>query len=434
MAPAQQVITRFPPSPTGLFHVGSARTALFNYLYAKKYGGKFILRIEDTDKERSKKEYEENIIEGLTWLGISYDEFYRQSERTKVYREYIDKLLFAGSAYESEERDGEHSSVIRFKNPGGVVSFHDEIRGGINFDVGELGDFVIAKDRETPLYHLAVVVDDFVMGVTHIIRGEDGISNTPRQILISRALGAPNFTYAHIPLILAPDKSKLSKRHGAVAVTEYRDRGYVPEAFTNFFALLGWSPQGKEPSSGQELFTLAELVEHFDLAKVQKSGAIFSSEKLNWFNREYIKRMGDEALLNALSPRVPVSAEKLSKLIPLLRERMVTLSDAKTLLAPGGELSFISSYTAPTRELLKTPEHLARTAELLDAVSEDDFSAEFIKKAVWEYANAEGRGAVLWPFRVALTGLERSPDPFTVAAILGKKETMARIAHAQSFS
>jgi len=314
------------------------------------------------------------------------------------------------------------------------VSFHDEIRGDISFDVNELGDFVIAKDRETPLYHLAVVVDDFVMGVTHIIRGEDGISNTPRQILIARALGAHDFTYAHIPLILAPDKSKLSKRHGAVAVTEYRDKGYVPEALINFLALLGWSPQGKDASGDQELFTLTELVEHFDLTKVQKSGAIFSSEKLNWFNREYIKRMGDEALLNALSPRVSESAEKLSQLLPLLRERMVTLSDAETLLAPGGELSFIFAYTAPTRELLKTPEHLTRIMELLDAVPENDFSAERVKEAVWEYANAEGRGAVLWPFRVALTGLERSPDPFTVAALLGKKETVTRIAHAQSLS
>lgn len=434
MASSKQVITRFPPSPTGLFHIGSARTALFNYLYAKKYDGKLILRIEDTDKERSKKEYEENIIEGLSWLGISYEEFYRQSERTDVYRAHIDKLLSTGNAYESEESEGEHSSVIRFKNPGGIVSFHDEIRGDISFDVGELGDFVIAKDRETPLYHLAVVVDDSVMGVTHIIRGEDGISNTPRQILIARALGVPDFSYAHIPLILAPDKSKLSKRHGAVAVTEYRDKGYVSEALINFLVLLGWSPQGNESGGDQELFTLRELVEHFDLLKVQKSGAIFSADKLNWFNRAYIKRMGDDALLSELSPRVPELTEKLPQLLPLLRERMVTFSDAETLLAPGGELSFIVAYNAPTQELLKTPEHLTRLAELLDTISEDNFTAEHVKEAVWEYANTNGRGAVLWPLRVALTGLERSPDPFTVAGLLGKREAIARIMYARSHS
>jgi len=434
MIPPKQVITRFPPSPTGLFHVGSARTALFNYLYAKKHGGKLILRIEDTDKERSKKEYEENIIEGLSWLGIGYDEFYRQSERTDVYHEQIEKLLSSGAAYESEETVGEHTSVIRFKNPGGVVSFHDEIRGDISFDVTELGDFVIAKDRETPLYHLAVVVDDFLMGVTHVIRGEDGISNTPRQILIARALGAPDFTYAHIPLILAPDKSKLSKRHGAVALTEYREKGYVPEAIINFLALLGWSPQGKDTIGDQELFTLAELVEHFDLSKVQKGGAIFSVDKLNWFNREYIKRLENPELLSLLKKYVPSFDDTLIPLLPFLSERMTTLADAIPLLAPGGELSFFLEYVKPTKELLKTPEHLTHTAELLGNISENEFTAEHIKEAVWDYANREGRGVVLWPLRVALTGLERSPDPFTVAELLGKKETLIRITYAQSLA
>ncbi|MEK7506432.1 MAG: glutamate--tRNA ligase, partial [Patescibacteria group bacterium] len=212
------VITRFAPSPTGNLHVGSARTALFNYLFTKKHGGTFLLRIEDTDKERSKKEFEDDILHGLSWLGISYDgEIVRQSERTVLYKTYLERIVASGAAYEAEENKDKTGKVIRFKNPNKTVAFHDLIRGDISFDTAELGDFVVAKDKETPLYHLAVVVDDHEMGITHVIRGEDHISNTPRQILIQEAIGAKRPLYAHIPLILAPDRSKLSKRHGAVS-------------------------------------------------------------------------------------------------------------------------------------------------------------------------------------------------------------------------
>ena len=275
---SQKIITRFPPSPTGNFHVGSARTALFNFLFARKNNGKFILRIEDTDKARSKKEFEDDIFESLEWLGLKYDEFYRQSDRGKIYRTYIEKILDDGSIYEDEDK------IIRFKNPNKKVKFNDLVRGEIEFDTTELKDFIIAKSVDEPLYHLAVVIDDFESNITHVIRGEDHISNTPRQILIQEAIGAPRPIYAHLPLILAPDRSKLSKRkHGeSVSLNYYRDKGYSPEAMINYLALLGWNP-GTE----QEIFTLDELINVFDFSRVHKGGAIFDEKKLAWMNRKH---------------------------------------------------------------------------------------------------------------------------------------------------
>ena len=269
------------PSPTGNFHVGSVRTALFNFLFARKNTGKFILRIEDTDKQRSKKEFEDDILKSLKWLGLKYDECYRQSERGEVYKSYIKKMLENGTAFESEE---EEKKVIRFKNPNKKVKFNDLVRGEIEFDTTELKDFVIAKSVDEPLYHLAVVIDDFESGITHVIRGEDHISNTPRQILIQEAIGATRPIYAHLPLILAPDRSKLSKRkHGeSVSLDYYRNKGYSPEAIINYLALLGWNP-GTE----QEIFTLDELIKVFDLSRVHKGGAIFDEKKLAWVNRQH---------------------------------------------------------------------------------------------------------------------------------------------------
>ncbi|KKS48900.1 MAG: Glutamate-tRNA ligase [Candidatus Azambacteria bacterium GW2011_GWF2_42_22] len=274
----QKIITRFPPSPTGNFHVGSARTALFNFLFARKNNGKFILRIEDTDKTRSKKEFEDNIFESLEWLGLKYDEFYRQSDRGKIHRTYIEKMLDDGSIYEAEDK------IIRFKNPNKKVKFNDLVRGEIEFDTTELKDFIIAKSVDEPLYHLAVVIDDFESNITHVIRGEDHISNTPRQILIQETISAPRPIYAHLPLILAPDRSKLSKRkHGeSVSLDYYRNKGYSPEAMINYLALLGWNP-GTE----QEIFTLPELINVFDFSRVHKGGAIFDEKKLAWMNRKH---------------------------------------------------------------------------------------------------------------------------------------------------
>ena len=273
-----KVAVRMAPSPTGNFHVGGARTALFNFLFAKQNNGKFILRIEDTDKERSKKEFEDDIFESLEWLGLKYDEFYRQSERGEIYRNYVEKMLNNDSVYEAEDK------VIRFRNPNKKIKFNDLVRGEIEFDTTELKDFVIAKSVDEPLYHLAVVIDDFESGITHVIRGEDHISNTPRQILIQEAIGAPRPLYAHLPLILAQDRSKLSKRkHGeSVSLDYYRNKGYSPEAIINYLALLGWNP-GTE----QEIFTLPELINVFDLERVHKGGAIFDEKKLAWVNRKH---------------------------------------------------------------------------------------------------------------------------------------------------
>jgi len=429
-----QVVTRFAPSPTGLMHVGSARTALFNYLFAKQHGGKFILRIEDTDKERGTKEYEKDILDGLSWLRLSYDESYRQSERTDIYRKYLRNMITNGSAYEAEENKDGTGKIIRFKNPGTKVSFKDIVRGDIEFDTEELGDFVIAKDLNTPLYHVAVVVDDHEMGVTHIIRGEDHISNTPRQMLIQRAIGAKTPQYAHIPLILAPDKSKLSKRHGAVSVNEYKKMGYLPEALVNFLAFLGWNP-GDE----REVFTMDELVKEFSLKKVQKGGAVFNTDKLDWINKSHMKAQEHESMKTIEQKLLQIFGEKfgerINKMTPIVSERINKWGDIDEM-AKKGEWSYFFEEPQYDMEKLiwkkstkeKTAQHLSKLLELL---KDADFSgADSIKKTVWNYAEEEGRGDVLWPMRYALSGQDKSPDPFTVASVLGKEETLKRLGDA----
>jgi len=443
----EKIVTRFAPSPTGVLHVGGARTALFNYLFARKHGGKFILRIEDTDKERSKKEYEDDILDGLKWLGISYDEIFHQSERVDIHKKYLKKLIDDESAYEAGENKDGTGKIIRFKNPGTKIKFHDLVRGDIEFDTTELGDFVIAKDISTPLFHLAVVVDDFEMGITHIVRGEDHISNTPRQILIQRAIGALEPKYAHIPLILAPDRSKLSKRHGAVSVTEYRGKGYLPEAVVNFLALIGWNP-GDE----RELFTMDELVKEFSLEKVQKGGAIFNTEKLDWINKEYIKKMSDDEIMEILEANMPdsvrnikgIDCNKFKNILPIVRERINVFSDIEKM-AEEGELGyFFSQPEVDTQKLVWKParttvqsggdasiddtkKHIEKIIEILKNLSPEDFTAEKIKDAIWNYATEEGRGNVLWPMRYALSGREKSPDPFTLAVMFGKEEAIKRL-------
>lgn len=427
----KKVVTRFPPSPTGFLHVGSARTALFNYLFTAQHGGVMHLRIEDTDRQRSTKEYEDNIIEGLAWLTIPYADMVRQSERGAIYAQYTNKLLETGAAYWSDEEEGK-GKIIRFKNPGGEISFTDLIRGKISFDVSELGDFAIARDEEHPLYHLAVVIDDHDQGVTHIIRGEDGISNTPRQILIQRAIGADEPVYAHIPLILAPDRSKLSKRFGAVSVTEYREQGYLPEALINFLALLGWSPQSG--GDDRELFSLSELVERFDLSQVHKSGAVFDIEKLKWMNREYLRLLPVNAYEHEISERLPHrDASILKRILPILSERIYTFADI-TQLDREGELDYFFEKPKPTLEQLKTTQYLEDVEAILAELSSDEWTAEHIKNALWDFATEKGRGEVLWPLRVALSGKNKSPDPFTLAALLGKEETLIRIKHASTLA
>lgn len=433
----RKVITRMAPSPTGKFHVGSARTALFSYLFAKHHNGKFILRIEDTDKERSKKEYEENIIDSFQWLGLNYDEFYRQSERTEIYKEHIQKLLDSGAAYISEEdasEAGNHasakgsggarrSSVIRFKNPNKIVKFKDEILGEIEFDTTDLKDFVIAKDLDTPLYHLTVVVDDGVMNISHVIRAQEHISNTPRQILILEALGFERPIYAHIPLVLAPDKTKMSKRHGATALLDYRDAGYLPEAMVNFLAFIGWNP-GTE----QEIFSLDELIREFSLDKVQKAGGVFNVEKLSWFNKQYLIKKPKEEIIRGIKKYVNLPEDILERAWITLIERIHKFSDLKD-----ENLSFynslpnynISDLIWKDSDEYQTSENMRGLIELIE--SADFSSAESIKSSVWDYAEEKGRGSVLWPMRFALSGLQKSPDPFTLCFILGKTESINRL-------
>ncbi|NCS98642.1 glutamate--tRNA ligase [Candidatus Parcubacteria bacterium] len=439
-----QIVTRIAPSPTGVLHVGTARTALFNYLYAKQNNGKFIVRIEDTDKERSTKEFEKDILDSLEWLGLDHDEFYRQSERGEIYRKYIEKLTEEGKAYISKEEakeEGQRSEVIRFKNPNKEIIFEDLVRGEISFDTTELGDFIIAKSVDEPLYHLAVVVDDHEMGVTHIFRGEDGISNTPRQILIQDAIGAQRPKYAHLPLILGPDKSKLSKRHGATSLNAFREQGYFKEAILNHLAFLGWNP-GDE----REIFSLEELIKDFDIKKVSKGGAVFNIEKLDWFNKHYLENLNDEEILKVAKERIKekmkssvadYNEEIISKLIPLIRERIEKFSDLDKLIEEGEfDYYFKEPILSEPEKLIwkksdkeKTTQHLEKVKEIISE-NEEKNNPDEAKELLWNYAEEVGKGDVLWPTRYALSGRDKSPDPFTLISILGKEKTLQRIINA----
>lgn len=421
MKSKSNIVVRIPPSPTGYFHIGRARTALFNYLYARKHGGKIVFRLEDTDKERSKKEYEEDIETALAWLGITYDEGpFRQSERTDVYKNYIQKMITDGSAYISHESEGDNKEVVRFKNPNKKITFNDMIRGEITFDTTELKDFVIARNVDEPLYHLTVVVDDHEMGVTHVIRGDDGISNTPRQILIQEAIGAERPEYAHVPLILGSDRAKMSARHGATSLRDFRAKGYLPEAMVNHLALLGWNP-----GTDEEIFTLEELVEKFDLEKIQKGGAVFDTEKLRWINKEWMKRKQEiinKEIENKIKGKYGVG-EAHPELTNAVFERVETLGDVDEMLKVGEWEYFFSApelevdkiaWKKSTKEAAK--KHLEKLTEL---IGNDD--------EVMRYAEGEGKGDVLWPLRYALSGREKSPDPFTLMHVLGPEESIRRV-------
>ena len=439
------VITRIPPSPTGHLHIGTARTALFNYLFAKSQDGQMVFRSEDTDKARSRPEFEEEIIDGLRALGITWDneEIVRQSERGVIYRRYLEAGLEKGAFYlsqeESKQNPGETVEVVRLKNPNKSITFTDLIRGDITFDTTELGDLVVARSIDDALYHFTVVVDDHEMGVTHVLRGEDHISNTPRQILIQEALGFGRPLYAHLPLILASDRSKMSKRHGAVAVEEYIKEGFVPAAILNYLALLGWNP-GTE----QEIFTLEELISQFSLDNVHKSGAVFDKQKFRWINKAHLDRLSEEEYLLLLKNHWPetmsampnFNEERLTRLLPVIRERIETMGDFRDY-AGAGEYDFAFAAPALDPALLQgknnlplgdVKRHLETIRGLLENV---EFSSpDAIKSAVWDYAEKEGRGAVLWPMRVALTGRERSPDPFSVAYIIGHEDALKRLEEA----
>lgn len=452
------VVTRFAPSPTGHAHIGSYRTAIFSYLYAKKHGGDFLLRIEDTDKERSKQEYQDGIIESLEWLGLHNDGFSIQSQNIEAHKKALLQLIAEDKAYVSREEAKDGSGVIkeivRFKNPNKVVTFTDMILGDISVDTTDLGDFVIARNIEDPLFHLAVVVDDADSGVTHVIRGMDHISNTPRQILLIEALGRPVPKYAHIPLVLGEDKQKLSKRKGALSVLEYKNKGYLPQALINCAAFIGFNPGGEK-----EVYTLDALIESFDLSKVQKGGAVFNPVKLDWFNQEHMKLMTEDVYVAFMMSFVPVSVrnhvshDTLRKILQVQRSRIVYAGE---LSAMDTHPEYVYTHTSPyahgtyTKEhihtLLLVPEKMRKGVDvtvestkqilqdvlmILEKTQDTDFSSvEEIKSHLWSYAEEKGRGVVLWPLRIALTLQEKSIDPFSMLYILGKSESSARIAEA----
>ena len=437
MANDKKVVVRYPPSPTGLFHIGNARTFLFNYLFAKQNNGQIVFRLEDTDRDRSKKEYADDIIENLKWLDISPDfsTTVRQSERSEIYKKYLEKLIAEGKAYLSKEEiveEGQRNEVVRFKNPNKKIKFNDLIRGDIEFDTTELKDFVIAKSLDEPVYHLAVVVDDFEMGVTHIIRGDDGISNTPRQILIQEAIGASRPIYAHLPLMLAPDKTKLSKRkHGEqVSVSFYRNAGYLPQAVVNFLAMVGWNP-----GTDQEIFSMEELIEKFDIKKVQKKGGIFNIEKLRWLNKEYIKlqknntkKLISEKLIEKLGVQ-----EIHPKLIEILFERIEVVSDVDVLIE-SGELDYFFNKPILDKEKIcwknQTPENAKENLEKVLEILNNESLPAGRREKIMQCAKEVGKGEVLWPLRYSLSGKEKSPDPFTLIDILGNPECKNRVQNA----
>ncbi|MDP2655579.1 MAG: glutamate--tRNA ligase family protein [bacterium] len=433
-------ITRFAPSPTGLLHAGNYRTAIFAYLFAKHTGGKFIVRIEDTDAARSKKEYEDNIFETLSWLLMPIDETYRQSEHRARHRELLEKLVAENKAYVSKEtpqKPGDREEVIRFRNPGGTRTFTDVIHGEITTSVDDLGDFIIARSFDEPVFHFAVVVDDADEKVTHVIRGGDHISNTARQMLIREALGFAEPLYAHLPLIMDSSHKKLSKRYGAKALTEYRDQGILPEALLNYLAFLGWNP-----GDDREYLSKEELIKAFELSRVQKGSAVFDEVKLLSVNQHWMRTLSDDDFYTRsdLGENFYTRSDLVKKAVPLLKERARSFGEAREMLS--GELSCLFNESVLDRNQLIIKEPTERSGmtkialesllEPLKALS-SGVSAEMVKEAIMPLADAEeakgkgGRGAVLWPLRYALSGQERSPDPFTLISILGAEEAASRV-------
>jgi len=463
--------TRFAPSPTGPLHIGGARSALFNYLFAKKHGGAFVLRIEDTDLERSDLKYETEIFESFRWLGIEADESperggpyapYRQSERLPSYRACLERLLASGSAFycphaeaelEAERRSlmasgknpvhrcefngqagqGSGKGIIRFKTPmGRTVAFTDLIRGEISFASDLLGDFSLAKRLDVPLYNFAVVVDDHEMAITHVIRGEDHIPNTPKQLLIAEALGIAPPTYAHLPLILSQNRAKLSKRHGATSIREFREEGYLPEALVNFMALLGWNP-----GDDREIFSLAELADQFDIGKVQKSAAIFNIEKLDWLNGEYIRRKSPQELADALRPYLEIAVADAVNVRDdvIVRVAAIEQPRLKKLSEIGERTAYFFREPHYETPLLRWKEmsdgeirqSLERARSILAGVPDGEFTKERLEHIFLDAIGGGDKGVLLWPLRVALSGRKASPGPFEIMDAMGKGRSIQRI-------
>lgn len=480
------VKTRFAPSPTGFLHVGGLRTALFSYLFAKKNKGKFLLRIEDTDRERLVEGGIENILRSLAWAGIEPDEGvwigdkgdvvqtgklgpYIQSERLEIYQEHGEILLKKGHAYhcfcsserlselrkiqeaskqptgydghcrelDDKTRDRKRAAgepfVVRMKMPkDGVTAFDDLVRGRVEFHNALLDDHILIKSDQFPTYHFAVVVDDHLMDITHVIRGEEWLPSTPKHIKLYEYFGWETPQFAHLSLLVNEQKQKLSKRHGDVSVEDFKERGYLPEALVNFIAFLGWNPGGE-----RELFTLKELEKEFSFEKVSKAAAVFNREKLDWYSQQYLRRMDAKQLAEKCSSYLENAgfiqkAKSIERAMPLVKDRMVTLSDAPELLG------FLFAETlAYEPELLvwkkstkeSTKSALTKLQEILNTFTVQDWNAAALEAQVGEWIKSTGlgNGDVLWPMRVALSGQKNSPGPYEIAAVLGKEKTLERL-------
>ena len=424
---------RFAPSPTGYLHVGGARTALFNWLYARRQGGTFVLRIEDTDLERSSAEMVDGILSSLTWLGLDWDEGpgvggphapYFQAQRFDAHRAAVERLLASGAAYYTPDDDA-RGRAVRFRVPPGITSFVDGVRGPIEFDNAHLEDFVILRSDGTPTYQLSVVADDVDMAITEVIRGDDHISNTPKQILLYRALGAPVPAFAHVPLILGADKKRLSKRHGATSVGEYEQQGYLPEAMVNFLALLGWSPGGEE-----EVFTRDDLVSRFSLDGISGGNAVFNAEKLDWFNQQHIGRMpAGEILARLGTPIGAAERPRLERVIDLVKPRAKKLSDLVPLIEPFFAEA-IERDPAAVAKHLASPDLLPHLSAWRDRLREvAPFDPATLESALRALSTERGikAGQLIHATRVAVTGQAVSPGIFDVLELMGRERVVARL-------
>ncbi len=415
---------RFAPSPTGYLHVGGARTALFNWLYARRHGGVFVLRIEDTDVERSQAEMVTGILDGLRWLGIDWDEGpeiggphapYYQSQRLERYRVAAKQLLDRGQAFEDE-------GAIRFKVPPGKTTFVDSVHGLIEFDNEHIESFVILRSDTHPTYHLSVVCDDIDMEITHVVRGDDHISNTPKQVLLYHAFGKTPPTFAHVPLIMGADKQRLSKRHGATSVMEYEKLGYLPEAMFNFLALLGWGT-----GSNDELLTKDELVQRFNLEGISGGNAVFNTEKLDWFNHQYLLKLSDAELIARL--KLAGDPAWLVKVLALLRPRCRRVTDFADHITP----FFVdpTSYDADgVKKHLSAEGMPGHVQALRDAyASVSPFDEATLEQTLRALAEARGlkAAALIHGTRLAMTGRMVSPGLFDMLVLLGRARVVARL-------
>ncbi|MCF6149558.1 MAG: glutamate--tRNA ligase [Candidatus Kuenenia sp.] len=425
------VRVRFAPSPTGYLHIGGARTALFNWLFARHNNGVFLLRIEDTDQQRSTKEATQAILDSMKWLGLDWDEGpYFQSQRLPKYKQYAEHLVEGGTAY--YDTDAEGRTAIRFKMKNNVIVINDLVHGAITFDAAAIEDFVLLKADGFPSYNFACVVDDADMKITHVIRGDDHISNTPKQIALYNALGFELPEYAHIPMILGEDGSRLSKRHGATSVTEYRDKGYLPQALVNFLALLGWSP-----GNDQEILSIGEMIEKFSLKRVNKTSAQFDNTKLDWMCGQYVKNTPIDQLTavgklffeKSGIDITNISMEWLSTLIELYHERFKNFQE----LVDQTRFFFVNSieYDPVATEKFLKKEGVSEILKVVySAVSSlNSFDREGLEGCLRDLTAKLGIGfsKIAQPIRVAITGRSASAGIFETMELLGRETTLKRL-------